>query len=300
LKTPSYKEVIMSLSFQLDSGSSLWIQNLINGGLSGLTIRAKHTVFCDASPFQKIEVFDTYSFGQILCLGGTIVFTESDSNIYHEMIVHPAMLMHNSPQRVCIIGGGDGGCLSEVLKHTIVKNVVIVEIDKMVKDTVERFFPIQAAAFKDPRVQVVFDDGYQYLQSNEQSFDIIIIDSYDPCGPVQSLETVDFHRLVSQRLAADGIAVFQTDSPIVKGEFLRNTIQSVSPFFQSKKTYLCSMPSFPEGVCSFLLCCQNDKVFDNFDSNRYESFKEDCKYYNQDIHKGAFMLPQYIKNLINC
>jgi len=289
----------MSLSFHLDSGSSLWIQNLINGGLSGLTIRAKHSVFCDASPFQKIEVFDTYSFGLILCLGGTIVLTESDSSNYHEMIVHPAMLMHNSPQRICIIGGGDGGCLSEVLKHDTVKNVVIVEIDKMVKDTVERFFPNQATAFKDQRVQVVFDDGYQYLKSNEESFDIIIIDSYDPCGPVQSLETADFHRLVSQRLAADGIAVFQTDSPIIKADFLRKTIDSVSPFFKFKKTYLCSMRSFPEGVCSFLLCSQNYKIFNNFDSNRYESLKENCYYYNQEIHNGAFMLPQYIKNLVN-
>ncbi len=289
----------MSLSFHLDSGSSIWIQNLINGGLSGLTIRAKHAVFSDASPFQKIEVFDTYSFGLILCLGGTVVLTESDSNIYHEMIVHPAMLMHDSPQRICIIGGGDGGCLSEVLKHETVKNVVIVEIDKMVKDTVEQFFPNQAEAFKDPRVEVVFDDGYQYLKSNEESFDIIIIDSYDPCGPVQSLETADFHRLVSQRLATDAIAVFQTDSPIIKGEFLRKTIQSVSPFFQFKKPYLCSMRSFPEGVCSFLLCSQNDSVFNNFDSDRYELLKEGCHYYNQDIHSGAFMLPQYLKNLVN-
>jgi spermidine synthase len=289
----------MSLSFQLDSGSSLWIQNLINGGLSGLTIRAKHPVFCDASPFQKIEVFDTYSFGLILCLGGTIVLTESDSSIYHEMIVHPAMFMHSSPQRICIIGGGDGGCLSEVLRHDTVKNVVIVEIDKMVKDTVERFFPNQAAAFKDSRVQVVFDDGYQYLKTNQESFDIILIDSYDPCGPVQSLETADFHRLVSQRLAPDGIAVFQTDSPIIKGEFLRKTIQSVSPFFQFKKPYLCSMRSFPEGVCSFLLCSQNENIFDNFDHNRYKSLKENCHYYNQEIHNGAFMLPQYVKNLVN-
>ncbi len=288
----------MSLSFHLDSGSSLWIQNLING-FSGLTIRAKHPVFCDASPFQKIEVFDTYSFGMILCLGGTIVFTEADSNIYHEMIVHPAMLMHNSPERICIIGGGDGGCLSEVLKHDTVKEVVVVEIDKMVKDTVEKFFPNQAAGFNDPRVRVVIDDGYQYLKSYEEPFDVIIIDSYDPCGPVQSLETVDFHRLVSLRLTSEGIAVFQTDSPIVKGEFLRKTIESVSPFFQFKKPYICSMRSFPEGVCSFLLCSQNDKIFNNFDKRRYDTLKQDCHYYNQDIQDGAFMLPQYIKTLVN-
>lgn len=297
LRSP-YKEVIMSLDFNLDSGSSLWIQNLIHG-ISGLTIRAKHPVFCDASPFQKIEVFDTYSFGMVLCLGGTIVLTESDSFAYHEMIVHPAMLMHKAPERVCIIGGGDGGCLTEVLKHDSVKSVVIVEIDTMVKDTVERFFPVQAQSFKDSRIQVVIDDGYQYLNNHEQPFDIIIVDSYDPCGPVQSLETADFHRLVSLRLTQDGIAVFQTDSPIIKGDFVRNTIESVSPFFQFKKPYICTMRSFPEGVCSFLLCTHNQKLFDNFDNRRYETIIQDCHYYNEDIHSGAFLLPQYIKNLVN-
>ena len=99
----------MSTNFIPGSGSSLWIQNLVHG-LSGLTIRAKNSVFCDSSPFQKIEVFDTYSYSMILCLGGSVVLTELDSDSYHEMIVHPAMMMHKKPERVCIIGGGDGGC----------------------------------------------------------------------------------------------------------------------------------------------------------------------------------------------
>lgn len=288
----------MSLSLQLDSGSSIWIQNLVNG-FSGLTIRAKHSVFCDASPFQKIEVFDTYSFGMVLCLGGTIVLTETDSFAYHEMIVHPAMLMHKKPEKVCIIGGGDGGCLREILKHDTVKSVVIVEIDKMVKDTVEKYFPLQSEGFKDDRIHLVIDDGYHYLKTNEQTFDIIIIDSYDPCGPVQSLETDDFHRLVSLRLNPNGFAVFQTDSPIIKGESVRKTIESVSPYFKYKRPYICTMRSFPEGICSFLLCNQDEDSWKNFDSKRYESIVSDCLYYNEDMHKGAFLLPNYIKTMVN-
>ncbi|NLA75487.1 MAG: polyamine aminopropyltransferase [Deltaproteobacteria bacterium] len=284
--------------FHPDSGSSLWIQDLING-LSGLTIRTKHSVFCDASPFQKIEVFDTYSYGLVLCLAGTIVFTEADGFIYNEMMVHPAMIMHDNPHAICIIGGGDGGCLTEVLRHNTVKKAVAVEIDEMVKETIEKPFPDQSKGFKDPRVQVVIEDGYQYLKSNEGSFDVILVDSYDPCGPVQSLETADFHQLVAERLNNRGIAVFQTDSPVARGEILRNTIESVSPFFRYKRPFICSMRSFPEGVCSFLLCSQDDAAFDNFDNPRYETIMNDCRYYNKDIHSGAFMLPQYMKPLIN-
>ncbi|NLE02939.1 MAG: polyamine aminopropyltransferase [Fibrobacter sp.] len=286
----------MSLNFHPDSGSSLWIQNLIHG-LSGLTIRAKHPVYCNSSPFQKIEVFDTYSFGLILCLGGSIVMTEHDSDTYHEMIVHPPMLMHTSPQKICIIGGGDGGCLREVLKHDTVKSVVIVDIDKMVKETVERYFPLQAEGFKDNRTNFIYDDGYHYLKTCEEKFDIIIVDSYDPAGPVQSLESHDFHRVVSMCLSPNGIAVFQTDSPITRGNFLTNTFQSVTPFFEEKRAYICSMRSFPEGICSFLACGAKSDL-ENFDQKRYETIAEQCTYYNSDIHTGAFLLPQYVKLLL--
>ncbi len=285
------------IKFTTESGSSLWIKNLIHG-MSGLTIRAKHAVFCDSSPFQKIEVFDTYSFGMVMCLGGTVVLTEYDSDIYHEMMTHPVMLMMKKPQRICIIGGGDGGCLREVLKHDTVTSVVIVEIDKMVTDTVQRFFSDLSKGFDDPRAQVVYDDGYNYLKSNADKFDVIIVDSYDPGGPVGSLETADFYSTVAQRLADDGVVVFQTYSPTVNGEFLRNTYRSASALFQKTKPYICSMQSFPEGICSFLACAKNGNVFENFEKSRYESIAEYCNYYNDDVHTGAFLLPQHIKRLL--
>jgi spermidine synthase len=285
------------VKFSPESGSSLWIKNLIHG-MSGLTIRAKHAVFCDSSPFQKIEVFDTYSFGLILCLGGNVVLTEYDSDIYHEMMTHPAMLMMRKPQRVCIIGGGDGGCLKEVLKHDTVSSVVIVEIDKMVTDTVKRFFPDLSKGFEDPRAEVVYDDGYNFLKTNSSKFDVILVDSYDPGGPVGSLETADFHTIVSKRLADDGMVVFQTDSPTVKGDFLKYTFRSVSSLFAKNKPYICSIQSFPEGICSFLACAKDGSVFDNYDMERYLKLADQCFYYNDDAHVGAFLLPQHIKKLL--
>jgi spermidine synthase len=285
------------VKFSPESGSSLWIKNLIHG-MSGLTIRAKHAVFCDSSPFQKIEVFDTYSFGLILCLGGNVVLTEYDSDIYHEMMTHPAMLMMRKPQRVCIIGGGDGGCLKEVLKHDTVNSVVIVEIDKMVTDTVKRFFPDLSKGFEDPRAEVVYDDGYNFLKTNSTKFDVILVDSYDPGGPVGSLETADFHSIVSERLADDGMVVFQTDSPTVKGDFLKYTYRSASSLFAKTKPYICSIQSFPEGICSFLACAKDGTVFDNYDKGRYLKLADQCFYYNDDVHVGAFLLPQHIKKLL--
>jgi len=282
------------VSYPAGVGTSLWIHNLVHG-LAGITIKVKHSVFCTSSQFQKIEVFDTYHYGMVLCLGGSIVMTEHDSDIYHEMIVHPALLCHTKPLRVCIIGGGDGGCLKEVLKHGTVESIVIVEIDKMVKDTIQKFFPRLSAGFEDKRVSVVIDDGYNYLKTTDRSFDVIIVDSYDPGGPVQSLETADFHHVVAQRLKNDGIAVFQTDSPIVRPDYLRQTLSLISPLFAQVKPYICSFSSFPEGICSYVLCGREKNALEQFDASRYAAIADSCTYYNGDIHQGAFLLPQYLK-----
>jgi spermidine synthase len=287
----------MSINYASAVGSSLWLQNLTHG-LSGLTMKAKHAVYCSSSPFQKIELFDTYHYGLVLCLGGTIVLTERDSDNYHEMMVNPAMIMHKNPKNICIIGGGDGGCLNQVLKFNSVESVVIVEIDKMVKETVETYFPDLAKGFSDPRLTVIIDDGYNYLKTTDVQFDVILVDSYDPGGPVQSLETADFHHYVASRLKGDGIAVFQTDSPTVRADFLRQTLMLVSPLFAEHKPYITSLPSFPEGICSYLACAREKGGLDRFDEARCTAIEESCSYYNKDIHTGAFLLPQHIKKKI--
>lgn len=286
-----------SVSLFSECSSSLWIENMIHG-LSGLSIKAKQCLFCSASPFQKVEVFDTYAYGRVLCLGGNIVLTETEDT-YNEMLVHPAMFMHHNPKTVCLIGGGDGACLKQLLKHPAIEKIVIVEIDKLVFETIGNYFPALAEGFADERIEVFFDDGYNYLKNCDERFDVILVDSYDPGGPVQSLETADFHKVVSEHLNEKGIVVFQTDSPTIRSSYLRSAISSVAPFFSTYKVYLSAIRSFPDGICSFLICSQDQNVLEQFDEQRYNVFADSglgC-YYNSDVHRGAFMLPQAIKQI---
>lgn len=278
--------------------SSLWIHSYVDG-LAGISIKARHALMCEASPFQKVEVFDTYRFGRILMLAGTIVLTQRDEFIYHEMMVHPAMLMLPRLSRVCIIGGGDGGALREVLKHEAVERVTVVEIDELVIKAVREHFPSLAEGFDDTRTELVIDDGHGYLKGTEQRFDCIIVDSYDPGGPVQSLTTEDFYHLVYQRLTNDGIAVFQTDSPALNSEYIRHTIRNVSPLFAQIRPYLCTVPSFPEATCSFLACARKEGGLDAFHAERLAQAGESCRYYNEETHRGACALPRHIKEIVS-
>ncbi len=283
--------------YETGSNASLWLENLVNG-LSGFTLRAKHALYYGASPFQKIEIFHTYAFGKVLVLGDNIVLTERDEYIYHESITHPAMNMHADPRRVCIIGGGDGGVLREVLKYKDVETALVVEIDKMVREAVAAHFPALAKSFSDKRSRAEFAEGCSYLKKSKETFDVILVDSYDPGGPVQSLETADFYRLVFERLDKGGIAVFQTDSPTIRGEYLRSTVATISSLFKAFRLYTCTMPSFPEGMCSFVICAKDGPDLDKFNEKRFASVAKKCQYYNPDIHRGAFLLPEYIKKIV--
>jgi spermidine synthase len=282
---------------QSNSASSIWIQNLVDG-VAGIAIRAKHADFCGASPFQKIEVFDTYAFGRVLLLGGTIVLTEKDEHVYNEMITHPAMLMHPGPQSVCVIGGGDGGCLREALKHSPVASVHVVDIDAMVKETVLQYFPGLAAGFADPRTKVTVNDGFTFLDKSEETFDVIIVDSYDPGGPVASLETARFHRLVHAHLRDGGVAVFQTDSPTIRGDYVRELLNDIGPLFGECGYYLCTIPTFPESVCGFLLGAREKGTLGRFDEARWAGIGPTCKYYNRDVHCGAFKIPEHVRRIV--
>ena len=282
----------------LENETSMWLQNLVCGH-SGLLIKVKQSVFCGSSPFQKVEIFDTYRFGLTLCLGGTVVLTERDYEPYHEMMVHPAMMAHPNPKAVCVIGGGDGGCLKEVLKYKSVERVVVVEIDSLVKETIEACIPCFAAGFADPRTEVVINDGYEYIKGTKEKFDVILVDSYDPGGPVRSLETADFLSNLAA-VVGEGIAVLQTDSPLIRADMLRQTIANASTVFAGRRPYICSLRSFPEGICSFLMVGNNEEALNGaFDGEKYGQIADSCVYYNEEMHTGAFLLPQAVRGVVN-
>jgi spermidine synthase len=278
------------------SESGIWIRDLVDG-TSGMSVKVRRPLCGETSPVQSIEVYDTFSYGKVLLLAGSIVLTEKDEYIYSEMIVHPAMLMHPSPERVCVIGGGDGGALRQVLLHASAAAVTVVDIDEMVVQTVTSHFPLLAAGFSDPRVEVVIDDGHRYLEKTDAEFDVVIVDSYDPRGPVQSLSSEDFFHVVHQRLSDAGRAVFQTDSPMLREDALRHTLLNVTTIFAECRPYICALPTFPGGICSYVVCSKPTGGLDTFDTQRYEQIADQCSYYNRDVHTGAFLLPRHIKGM---
>ena len=167
------------------------------------------------SDFQKIEIFETTDWGNLMLIDGAVMLTTRDNFLYHEMMSHPALFTHAAPKNVVIIGGGDCGTLREVLKHPGVERAVQCDIDEQVTRMAEKWFPELCDSNEDARAQLLFDDGIAYMKNCEPgSVDVVIVDSTDPVGPAEGLFNKAFYESCHRALKDDGILVQQSESPL--------------------------------------------------------------------------------------
>nr|BBC28481.1 spermine synthase [Eudorina sp. NIES-3984] len=176
--------------------------------------RVSAVLFSGRSPYQEVDLVETPTWGKVLLLDGKMQSTESDEQVYHELLVHPALLHHPNPKRVFIMGGGEGATAREVLRHRSVEEVVMVDIDKVVTDFCSEHLQRNTTAFRDPRLRLINDDARLQLEAaSDASFDVIISDLADPLegGPCYQLYTQEFYKhVVVNKLAPGGIFVTQS------------------------------------------------------------------------------------------
>ncbi|MBI2644336.1 MAG: polyamine aminopropyltransferase [Candidatus Wildermuthbacteria bacterium] len=196
-------------------GSAIVPTTLVKRDAFGDEYDVMEVVLDKVTPYQHIEILDAATFGRCLFLDDIIQSAESDEYIYHESMVHPAMIMHPCPKRVLIIGGGEGGILREVLRHNTVTQVTMVDIDREVVRACKKYLAEwNQVAFDDPRTEVIYADGRAFVNWTRESWDVIISDLTDPVkdGPSSGLFSLEFYEVVNQRLAEDGILVVQGES----------------------------------------------------------------------------------------
>jgi len=275
----------------------VWFTELHLGN-SGITVRIKKLVESIQSKFQRIDILEAEDFGKMLVLYGSIMVAENDLSSYNEMITHVPLFTHPDPEKVLIIGGGDGGALTNVMKHPEVKKAVMCEIDKMVVEVSKRHFPKLTKGFDDKRAKVVFKDGKKYIESGKEKFDIILLDLSDPIGPAAELFQKSFHQNVHDRLTDDGIMVAQTESPYYNELTVKQIYENLREIFPIVKMYTAFVPIYPSCYWSFALCSKKYHPIVDFDIDRYKKLKLKNNYYNTDMHIGSFALPEFVKKLI--
>nr|VFJ48259.1 MAG: spermidine synthase [Candidatus Kentron sp. DK]VFJ69867.1 MAG: spermidine synthase [Candidatus Kentron sp. DK] len=275
---------------------NMWFTEFNKEG-AGLTLKVSRVLYSAVSDFQRIDVIETEEFGKALVLYGSIMITDKDEFVYHEMISHVPLHVHPDPSRVLIIGGGDGGTLREVLKHQRVKCAKMVEIDPEVVAVSKRFFPKVASGFDDPRAEVIHDDGARFVANTKDKFTVVLSDSSDPVGPAQVLFQQNFYQDVFNVLDDDGIFVAQSESPAFHADNVRGIYKNLREVFPIVEMYLAHIPTYPGSLWSFAFCSKRYHPLEDFRPG-YGNI-EGLQYYNADVHRGAFALPNYVKALLS-
>ncbi|MDD3014076.1 MAG: polyamine aminopropyltransferase [Candidatus Gastranaerophilales bacterium] len=275
----------------------LWFTEYQKDGF-GITIKVKESLFHEVSEFQTVDIIDTEAFGRMLLLDGLVMTSEKDEFFYHEMISHIPMLSHPAPKKVLVIGGGDGGTVREVLKHSSVEKVVLCEIDSFVVDACRRYLPTIAGVLDDPRVDIQIRDGIDYIAEQKDQFDIILVDSTDPMGPGEGLFTEEFYKNVNAALKQGGIMAAQSESPVANKREMSLMYPLLRKAFPIVSTFVGPIPTYPGGYWSWAFCSNDVKPLGYFDEARANEITISCKLYNSDIQKAAFVLPNFVKEIV--
>jgi spermidine synthase len=272
--------------------SELWFTERQSDNLS-IGLRINRTLHSEETEFQSMDVVETLQYGNMLVLDGCVMTTDRDEFVYHEMLSHVAMHTHPNPKKVLVVGGGDGGVIREIIKHPSVEKAVLAEIDGRVIEVSKQYFPHIASGLADPRVDVQVADGIAHVQNHPNEYDIILIDSTDPIGPAVGLFAKEFYQSVFRALKDDGLFVAQTESPFANQDLIRKVNRDVREVFPNAYMYLAFVPTYPTGMWSFTMGSKKYHPVQDQQACRVS----DTKYYNAELHRGAFALPRFVEEL---
>lgn len=266
-----------------------------------MSLKVIEVLLHEKTQYQDILVFKSQCFGNVLVLDGVIQCTERDEFSYQEMLTNVPLNCHPHPNKVLIIGGGDGGILREVVKHAAVETVDLCEIDEKVIEVCKKYLPSMASTFSSPKLNLHIGDGLEYLKGHQGEYDVIITDSSDPVGPASSLFQKSYYELMKQALKPDGILSCQGECLWLHLDLIKDMLTFCREMFPVADYGYTTIPTYPSGQIGFIVCSKNPKtVFGEPLRKLTQSdvVDLDLKYYNTDIHRASFMLPEFARKVL--
>lgn len=276
-----------------------WFTEIAADTGTAFSLKIKDRLHEEQTPYQKIEIYDTEQFGKLMVIDGCTMLSTRDNFLYHEMMTHPVLFTHRKPLKVVIIGGGDCGTLQAVLQHPEVEQAWQIDIDERVTRLSEQYFPELCTSNNDKRAHLSFDDGIKWVKdAEENSIDIIIVDSTDPIGPAEGLFSENFYRDCIKALRDDGIIVQQSESPLLHLPLIKDMHQAMrNAGFSHTRTLNFPQCIYPSGWWSCTMA-SHANTLDTIREDAVEQRPFSTQYYNLDIHRAAMALPEFVKRAL--
>jgi len=264
----------------------------------------KKILYSGKTKYQEIDIVET-EMGVHLLIDGKTQSTEFDEFIYHESLVHPALLTHEKPSEVLVIGGGEGATIREVLKHNVVEKVTMIDIDDIMIELSKKYLlKWHKGSFNNPRVKLVIADGREFIEkSPSASYDIVILDVTDPTpgSPSNKLYTYEFYKSVYKVLKEDGLMVTQATSTSFSAEVFATIYYTISKVFPITRGYHVFVPSFLS-MWGFVI---GSKKYDPLTLSEDELKKRilarnlrNLSFYHEGIHRALFAMGKNLLELI--
>jgi spermidine synthase len=245
----------------------------------------------EQTAYQHLQVAQTKYFGKTLVLDGIIQLTERDNMGYHEMITHVPLLTQTQPTSVLIVGGGDGGSLQQVLRYPSVQRAVVCELDQRVVEVSGEHFPDFGHPFEDPRAELVVQDAFQYLQTAEAQFDVIISDTTDPIGMAERLFSAEFYHLMAKALRPGGAIVTQCEQMYFDAALIRDIFGLAKQMARHPAYYHTLVPTYPGGGIGFMYISDVP-----WTAGLEKPYPPGVMHYlNPEVHRAAFALPEFFR-----
>ena len=251
-------------------------------------------IFHKDGKYQEIVITEHQPEGRILYLNGQLQISEIDDAMYHEFLIHPALVTHPSPKRVLVIGGGDGGALDEILKHDTVEKIIFVELDpEVIKASKKYLSSINHNSFDDPKVDVRITDGRIFVRDySGERFDVVVGDLPDPdTEAVAMLYTTEFFSDVKNVLKDDGLFVLQTASWFEYPKITMSIVKTLREQFPCVELYLNNVWTF--GPWSFAIASDQyspQELAPELIERTLDNRSVDTQYYNQYTHAASFSM----------
>jgi spermidine synthase len=281
---------------------NLLLYDFVSAPSDGQVHRIEGSILSRQTRFQKVDIYQSEGFGKILTLDNRVQSLERDEFVYHEAFIHPAMVHCREPKRVLVIGGGEGACLREVLRHSTVEQAVMVDIDGELVELCRKHLPTwHQGAFDSPRVKFLAQDAKDYVQECRERFDVVIVDLSEPTPgtPAYFLFTVEFYQLLARVLQDGAVVTFQSDAPALHAPAIWSiTVNTIRQVFPYTRPYVCTVPGFGSEwgftLASFSPLQEMDAAqVDDVLAQRTAADK--LRFYDGATHERLFRLPKYMR-----
>lgn len=268
-----------------------WITEYSTDNLK-LSMRVKNIVHTERTPYQELLIADSYEYGRVMMLDGAYQLTERDEFTYSEMMAHVAICSQPKPEKVMIIGGGDGAIMREVLKHECVKKCTLIDIDERVIENSKKFLPFAGCSFADDRADVKCMDAMKYIRETDERYDVVIVDSTDPVDFAAGLFQSGFYADVKRVMTDTAMMTELTESPFTDTDLMTQAITEMRKVFPCVRMYWGAVPTYPSGMWTYGIASMCES---NFEPLRTV---EPTRYYTREIHRASFVLPPFLEELI--